>query len=210
MKTTLQDLKQNSGLLSAIAYVAFTLISNIVSTKLVLVPLLNMATDGGTIIYPLTFTLRDMLHKSYGKRVARVVVIFAGLMNAVMVLFLWLVHLLPADSSWALGDAYQSILLQSSRIVIASITAQIISELIDTEIFSKLYKFGEIKAVAASNFIALIVDSIVFSVIAFYGALPFSVVMQIIFTNIIIKLILAIGSSPAILLNKQKTNSNDI
>ena len=118
------------------------------------------------------------------------------------------------DPTWQFQQSYENILLPVGRIILASIIAQVIAELIDTEIFSYIYKkfsfsrqiisgialnkIGDTAAVFISNFFGLIIDSFIFSVIAFYGALPLATVWQIIFTNILIKFIISILSVPSI------------
>lgn len=196
MKTSI---KENIGAISASLYVSFQVIANILSTKIAILPMLNWAVDGGTIIYPLTFTLRDFVHKSLGKEKSRQIVILAAGVNLLAVLLFILIGKIAPDPSWPFQEAYESILLPIWRITIASIVAQLVSELLDTEIFSWVYKkFSDTKAVLASNTIALVVDSLVFSFIAFAGALPMDVLWQIILSNIAIKFILSLLSTPTI------------
>lgn len=193
------SIKENLGAISAALYVSFQVIANILSTKIALLPYLNWAVDGGTIIYPLTFTLRDFVHKSLGKQKSRQIVILAAGVNLLAVLLFILISKLTPDPSWIFQESFENILLPVWRITIASIIAQIISELIDTEIFSFVYKrFTDTKAVLTSNTIALLVDSVVFSLIAFVGSLPMTVIWQIVITNIVIKFILSVISAPAI------------
>lgn len=206
-----QNFKLNIALLSSSLYVSFQLFSNILSTKITVLPFINLAVDGGTIIYPLTFTLRDFVHKTWGKKNARQVVIIAAAMNLVMVCLFWLVGKMTPDPTWQYQQAYESILLPVFRIIIASIISQVISELIDTEIFSIVYrKMNDLAAVFFSNFISLIVDSFVFSLLAFFGALPLATVMQIILANILIKLVISILSTPLIKLVPRTVGFDEI
>lgn len=187
------------GAISASLYVSFQVIANVLSTKIAVLPFLNLSIDGGTVIYPLTFTLRDFVHKTLGKKVSRQIVILAGLVNLGMVLLFILIGKMNPDPAWPFQEAYQNILLPVWRITVASIFSQVVSELVDTEIFSKAYHvFGDTKAVLVSNTISLVLDSILFSFLAFYGNLPMRVLWQIIFTNILIKLAMSVLSSPAI------------
>lgn len=182
-------------------YVAFQIFADILSTKIAFLPLLNLAVDGGTIIYPLTFTVRDFVHKTLGKKIARQVVIMAGILNVIMVGLFWLIGKLPADVSWGYQEAYMSILMPVARITLASIIAEVFSELIDTEIFSRIYKkFGQkdILAVLVSNGVALVVDSFIFGFVAFAGALPMEVVWQIVLANVLIKGAMSLLSAPVI------------
>jgi len=191
--------KINIPLLSSSLYVAVQIFANILSTKITILPFINLAVDGGTIIYPLTFTLRDFVHKTCGKNNARQIVIIAASLNALMFALFWLVGKMPADPTWQFQEAYENILLPVGRIVMASIIAQIISELIDTEIFSIIYKkTNDLLAVFFSNLVALLIDSFIFGFIAFLGSLPLTTVLQIILANILIKLIISILSTPTI------------
>ena len=63
--------KPHIPLLSASLYVAFQLIANILSTKITVLPIFHLAVDAGTVIYPFTFTLRDFVHKTWGKSNSR-------------------------------------------------------------------------------------------------------------------------------------------
>jgi len=191
--------KINIPLLSSSLYVAAQIFANILSTKIAILPIINLAIDGGTIIYPLTFTLRDFVHKSWGKNNARQVVIIAADLNALMFILFWLVGKMPPDPTWQFQEAYENILLPVGRIIIASIIAQIISELIDTEIFSVIYKkIGDLSASFLSNLVSLLVDSVIFGLIAFLGSLPLATVTQIIIANILVKLIISALSTPFI------------
>jgi queuosine precursor transporter len=194
--------KNNSGIIGAISaclYTASQLVANVLSTKIALLPLVGLAVDGGTIIYPLTFTLRDFVHKTLGKKNARKIVILSAGLNLAMVLLFYLIGKMKPDPTWFFQDAYEKILLPVFRITAASIIAQIISELIDTEIFSVVYrKMNDVLAVFASNTVALFFDSVIFCIIAFFNALPFSTVLQIILANILIKMAISIISLPSI------------
>lgn len=203
--------KINIGLLSSSLYVAFQIFANILSTKIALLPFLNLAIDGGTIIYPFTFTLRDFVHKTWGKNNSRQVVIMAGLLNLLMVVLFWLIGLLAPDPSWNNQEAYEKILLPVWRITLGSIIAQIISELIDTEIFSLVYKkLGDVWGVLFSNSVALLVDSIIFILIAFLGTMPFDVILELILVNILIKFVISIISLPSIKLIPRKVELKEI
>ena len=50
-------------------YLACTLIANIASLRIVIFA--GFSIDAGTLIYPLTFTLRDLIHKIGGTQTAK-------------------------------------------------------------------------------------------------------------------------------------------
>ncbi|MDP1845115.1 MAG: queuosine precursor transporter, partial [Candidatus Moranbacteria bacterium] len=211
MEKLIKERKLNLFVLSSSLYVSFQLFANILSTKIAILPYFNLAIDGGTVIYPLTFTLRDFVHKTHGKKDARQVIIIAAALNAVMFGLFWLVGKMTPDPTWQFQRAYEQILLPVGRIVLASIIAQVISELIDTEIFSRVYKkTSDAVAVFSSNSISLVVDSFIFSFIAFLGVLPFATVMQIFVANILVKFVISTLSVPTIKLIPRTAKFEDI
>lgn len=201
----------NLALISASAYTSAQIIANVLSTKITVLPFVHLSMDAGTIIYPLTFTLRDFVHKTCGKKNSRVVVIFAAVFSLIAFLFFWLAGKMQPDPSWAFQNDYQNILMPVFRISVASVIAQVISELTDTEIFSMVYRrLNDVSAVLASNFVALIVDSFIFSFIAFYGSLPFKTVTSIIFANILVKAVISLVSSPFIRMVPRTVGTEEI
>src|SRR3990170_1759341 len=80
--------KQSRQLIPATAvivvatYVAAQMLSDIASLKIGLVA--GLAVDMGTFVYPITFTLRDVVHKVLGRHNARVLIVSAGVINVIM------------------------------------------------------------------------------------------------------------------------------
>ena len=188
------------------AYIAAQMLSDIGSLKIAWIA--GFSVDAGTFIYPLTFTIRDLIHKQLGKTAARAVIIVAAVINLFMVVFFAFAAWLPQDPSWGLGKEFATILGPVWRIVIASIVAEVISELIDTEAYhlwvSRITRRHQWARVLFSNAISIPIDSLIFCWGAFGFALPGSVVWSIFLANIIIKGLVTIFSLPAIYLVKEK------
>ena len=187
-------------------YIAAQMLSDIASLKIAFVA--GFSIDAGTFIYPLTFTLRDLVHKRLGKSVARKIIFLAAGINLFMALFLQFAAWLPQDTSWGLGNEFAAILGPVWRIVIASIVAEVIAELIDTEVYHYwvtriTHRFQWLR-VLVSNAVSLPVDSLIFCWGAFGWALPHSVVWSIFFANVIVKGLVTIVSLPGIYLVKEK------
>lgn len=115
------------------SYTAAQVIANVASLKIGVV--FGLAVDMGTFIYPITFTLRDLVHKTVGRRNARLLVVAAGPVNLFMAGYLLFATLVPDDPSWGLGEQFRAIFSPVWRLVVSSIVAQIASELVDTEIY---------------------------------------------------------------------------
>jgi len=205
MKNLQTMIKSNESffkMFSVAGYITSQILADITSTKIALINSLSI--DGGTFIYPLTFTLRDMVHKAWGKKIARQLIVTAGAINLFMALLFQFIIWLPADPSWGLQEQFATILGPLWRIVFASILAEIVSELIDTEAYQffidKISKKFQWARVLFSNALAIPIDSIVFAMVAFAGVLPMSVVGSIIIANIIVKGLMTIISIPGIYL----------
>jgi len=194
------------GIVVISLYIAAQLLSDIASLKITLVAGFSM--DAGTFIYPLTFTIRDLVHKRLGKQVARSVILLAAGINLFMALFLHFTAWLPQDPSWGLGREFAAVLGPVWRIVIASIVAEVISELIDTEIYhlwqTRITEKFQWMRVLSSNAVSIPVDSLIFCWGAFGFVLPHDVVWSIFFANVIVKGAVTIVSLPAIYLVKEK------
>ncbi len=196
------------------SYIAAQIISDIGSLKIAVIdlPFLGrQAIDGGTFIYPITFTLRDVIHKIFGKRTAQKVILLAAAINVLMALFFAFITWLPADSTWNLQSSFASVIGPIWQIVLASIVAEVVSELMDTEAYSffvsKITHRYQWLRVLFSNSIAIPIDSIIFAFIAFYGVLPMSIIWSIVLTNILIKGFVTILSLPVIYLAKDSSDA---
>ena len=194
------------GIVVISVYIAAQLLSDIASLKITLIAGFSM--DAGTFIYPLTFTIRDLVHKRLGKQVARQVIILAAGINLFMAFFFQFTAWLPQDPSWGLGREFAAVLGPVWRIVIASIAAEVISELLDTEIYhlwqNRITEKYQWMRVLSSNAVSIPVDSLIFCWGAFGFALPHDVVWSIFFANVLVKGAVTVVSLPAIYFVKEK------
>jgi len=180
-------------------YIFFTFAGNIAATKVTYLGRFVM--DAG-IIYCLTFTWRDLIHKQLGKKAALTTIYLAGIINLLGALYFQLAVLLPPELSWAAAGgqtAWEFLFTLQLRIVIASIIAQIISEVIDTRVYQSWTSgIGRNKPqwlrVVVSNTFSIPVDSILFPIIAFAGVISPAAMFGMFLANIIIKFIVTAGS----------------
>ncbi len=195
-----------AGIIVISVYIAAQLLSDIASLKITLIA--GFSVDAGTFIYPVTFTIRDLVHKRLGISAARTVIILAAAINLFMALFFHFTAWLPQDPAWGLGNEFAAILGPVWRIVIASILAEIFSELIDTEIYhlwqSRITKKFQWMRVLSSNAVSIPIDSLIFCWGAFGFLLPPDVVWSIFWANVIVKGAVTIISLPSIYLVKEK------
>ncbi len=201
MKEQKRDLL-TAAILVSVLYVAAQMMSDIASLRIVMIA--GYSIDAGTFIYPLTFTLRDMVHKVAGIKAARILILTAAGINIFMALFFRVVSLLPPDLTIGLQEEFGLVLSPVWRIVAASIIAEVVSELIDTEGYrfwvEKVTKKYQWARVLFSNLFSIPIDSFLFSFLAFWRLFPSSVVISIFISNMIIKGITTIVSIPGIYL----------
>ena len=170
------------------AYVAFQMMADIASLRIVMIS--GFSVDAGTFVYPFTFTLRDMVHKTAGIKAARALIIAAAVLNLIMAGLFWLTSILPPDMVVGPQLEFGIVLAPVWRIVFASITAEIVAELIDTEGYrlwvEKVTARYQWARVLVSNAVSIPIDSLIFVWIAFGGVLPAAVVWSIFVSNVLI------------------------
>lgn len=181
-------------------YVACELIANITAGRAV--SLFGLTAPGGVFIYALTFTLIDLINEGLGKAGAQRVIAGAFAANILFALYTTLVLALPAPAFFRSGDAFAVVLGATPRIVMASLTAYVVSSLIDVEIFAAWKRrVGGYKwvRVVASNAVSTGIDSALFVAIAFAGSLP---LLPLIFGQYLIKMAVTVVSLPLIYATK--------
>ena len=198
-----------ASLLVTSLYIAAQMLSDITSLKIALVG--SLPVDGGTFIYPFTFTLRDLVHKLLGKTAARTLIVTAGAINVLMAALLAFVAWLPPDPTWPLQAEFAAILGPVWRIVLASIAAEVVSEMLDTEIYdlwvTRVTTRYQWARVLASNAVSIPLDSLVFCWGAFGGDLPAATVWGIFWSNVLIKGVVTLISLPGIYLVPERNLS---
>ncbi|GAG14867.1 unnamed protein product, partial [marine sediment metagenome] len=171
-------------------------------TSLKIVVFMGLSMDAGTFVYPITFTLRDLVHKTAGARAARALIVTAAVINLVMAALFWMVARLPGDPSVGAQTEFATVLAPVWRIVMASIVAEVMAELIDTEIYrlwvQRVTRRHQWARVLTSNAVSVPLDSLVFAWGAFGGQMAASVVWSIVLANVLLKGATTLVSLPLI------------
>jgi len=179
-------------------YIACELIANVTASKPVQMG--GIVVPAAIFIYALTFTLIDLINESFGREGARRVILAAFIANLLLAAYAQLAVALPPPSFYRDQQAFAGILGSTPRIVFASLTAYLVSSLIDAEIFAfwKARVRGPKWArVLISNSISTAVDSALFITLAFYGLMP---VWALIKGQYLVKMAITFGSLPMIYL----------
>ena len=159
------------------------------------------------MLYPFTFTMRDLLHKKTGAQITRFTIWLAAGINILLFAFVWMVGALPADPTVGAQAEYSLVLAPGLRLVAASVVAMTIAELIDTVVYSAVRrKYGTRKQwlrVILSNTISVPIDTAVFLLIAYTGLYDFSVLVGMFLSNLIIKYVVSLLSFGGVYLVKE-------
>ncbi|MBF9018596.1 MULTISPECIES: queuosine precursor transporter [unclassified Oceanispirochaeta] len=189
------------------------IIANIQVLKLV--DLFGINATLGNIVYASSFLVTDILSENYGKKTATKAV-FVGFLSLIasMVLFQAALWFTPSADDWA-QEALKNIFGLMPRIVLASLLAFGISQLHDVW----AYNFWKRKWPAdrfiwirnnASTMVSQLIDSVVFTAVAFAGQLPMNVLIQIFISTYVLKWLVAAMDTPFIYLAVRMYKSGKI
>lgn len=178
----------------------------------------------GVLLWPVVFIMTDIINEYYGVKGVRFLsFITAALIAYTFIMFQGAIQLSPADfwmSNYQqrnidnANDAYHVILGQGSWIIIGSLAAFLLGQILDVLVFHGIKKATGEKAIwlraTGSTLVSQLIDSFVVLFIAFYIGPRFSsnqgqpwsfgLVMTICIGNYIYKFIIAIVMTPLIYL----------
>jgi queuosine precursor transporter len=170
-------------------FVAVLLISNIASAKIVQFGFLTF--DGGTLLFPLSYIFGDILTEVYGYARSRKV-IWLGFASAILMSVTFMaVGALPPAAEWTSQTAYDQILGFTPRIVLASLIAYFAGEFSNSFTLAKLKiktqgRYLWLRTIG-STLVGQVVDTLIFSLIAFSGVIPSSLLVTLIISNYVFK-----------------------
>jgi uncharacterized integral membrane protein (TIGR00697 family) len=167
---------------------------------------INLAFDGGTLLFPVAYVIGDLLTEVYGFRVARRAIWIGFAVLAISALFFLLLRILPAESIWetyAGSAAYDSILggMSKGGIVIASLAGYLVGEFFNSIIHSRIKVLMEGRLLwvrtIGSSIAGELLDSLVFVGIAtLTGVFPAELFVTLVFTNYLFKLLIEVLVTP--------------
>lgn len=169
----------------------------------------------GVLIWPVVFITTDLINEYFGKPgVKRISYLTALLiLYAFVVIFMtirlppaaWWAQITDADGSvFNMNLAFNKVLGQGQRIILGSLTAFLLGQLVDVFVFQKLRQLTGSKRLwlraTGSTLVSQLVDSFVVLFVAFYGVFPNNLIIAIGITNYIYKFSVAILLTPLIYL----------
>ena len=161
--------------LSAIFYGGMVVIAGVLGNKLVALGPLTV--EAGIFAFMLLVVTSLAVTELHGEKVARRLVLWGFVPLVASMLLIQLVLRVPAAAAMAQARlaAFETVMGQSSRLMIAGLIAYGISQLLNVTIFSAL-KRGEGRLLwlraAIASVSSQVIDTLLFIVISFYGVFP--------------------------------------
>jgi hypothetical protein len=178
-------------------FVGCITISSILANKIISV--MGIFVPAGVIAYSVTFIATDVISEIWGKQRARDAVVGGFIALFAVYTLIQISLILPKAPFWHNEEAFASILGSTSRIIIASLTAYLISQMHDVWAFHFWKRITNNKHLWLRNnmstAISQFLDSFIFVTIAFYGVMP---IWPLIYGQWIIKFMIAIVDTPIV------------
>ncbi len=177
---------------------------------------LSVSLTCGVLLWPLEFIMTDIINEYYGpKAVRRISYIAVSLIGYAFLMFYMAIHV-PAADFWHgtnvdkgvpdMANAFNAVFGQGMWIILGSIVAFLVSQIVDVTVFHKIKKATGDKKVwlraTGSTIVSQLVDSFIVLFIAFYLGQGWSMqkVLAICMVNYAYKAIVAILLTPVIYL----------
>ncbi|MBQ1367804.1 MAG: queuosine precursor transporter [Firmicutes bacterium] len=190
-----------------------TLLGNIAVCKNV--DIFGVATTAGNVLYASTFLVTDILSEKYGKKDAAKAVLYSF---SVMVLWLLGTQLIlwftPNENDY-INESLKVVFGLVPRITIASLAGFIISQNLDVFLYHLIWsKTGNSKAKLwlrnnGSTLTSQLIDTVIFTTLAFWGVYPTNVFFSILITTYVFKAVVALLDTPFMYLSRKIVPMNE-
>jgi len=168
----------------------------------------------GVLLWPLEFIMTDIINEYYGpKAVRRISIIAVCLISYAFLMYYMAIGIPPADFWIGSGKkngiddmqvAFSGVFGQGMRIIVGSIVAFLVSQIVDVTVFHKIKKRTGEKYVwlraTGSTLVSQLVDSYIVLFIAFSGVFTWQQILAIGIMNYTYKFLIAIILTPTLYL----------
>ncbi|MGK2882656.1 MAG: queuosine precursor transporter [Mycobacterium sp.] len=149
-------------------FTGLVIISNITATKGVAFG--PIVTDGGFLVFPLTYVIGDVLSEVYGFHAARRAIFIAFVMEAIAALAFWITIYLPAADFYPNQEAFETVVGAFTQLVIAGLAGFIVGQTVNAWAVVRIKQRTKEKHLWArlvgSTVVGQLADTVVFCSIA--------------------------------------------
>jgi uncharacterized integral membrane protein (TIGR00697 family) len=185
----------------AAVFVTCLIVANIIAVKILALPG-GFVVPAGIVIFPLSYLFGDVLTEVYGYAAARRVIWLGFGCNLLAVVAIYIGLVIPAAPFWQQQPAYTAILGFTPILLIASFSAYLVGEFVNSFVLAKLKIATRGRwlwtRTIGSTLVGEGIDSIIFITIAFGigQGLPASVLLPLILTQWVIKVLYEVVATP--------------
>jgi hypothetical protein len=176
-------------MLAGILFATCLLISNILATKILLIG--PWAAPAGVLIFPIAYILNDLITEVWGFSKARLIIWTGFAVNILAVLFFTVGIVIPGAPFWQNQEAFATVLGNTPRIVVASLSAYLIGSFLNAFVMSRMKVATQGKGFSLRAIVSTLVgesaDSLIFIIVAFAGVFPAGVLITMILTQAMLK-----------------------
>ena len=185
-------------------YVLATLLANI--EVLILVRAFGVEMTLGNVLFASTFLITDILSENHSRKDANKAVIISTLCSVIFIVISqsWLLYT-PSVNDWASG-AFRTIFSSTPRIVCASLAVYLLSQLTDVWLYHKWWEwckkhFGDEKKGLwirnnGSTMISQLINTFLYTFLAFYGTYSISTLVSIFTSSYLIYIVTSLLDTP--------------
>jgi uncharacterized integral membrane protein (TIGR00697 family) len=170
----------------------------------------------GVLLWPLEFVITDIVNEYYGpKAVRRISFTAVALISYAFLMYFVAIGVPPADF-WITSSkevtnmqtSFNAIFGQGMRIILGSLVAFMVSQIVDVTIFHKIKKATGDKHIwlraTGSTLVSQLIDSYIVLFIAFSGVFTWQMILAIGMMNYIYKFSMAIILTPVIVIAEKR------
>lgn len=181
-----------------------TLLANI--EVLILVRAFGVEMTLGNVLFASTFLITDILSENHSRKDASKAVIISTLCSVIFIVISqsWLLYT-PSVNDWASG-AFRTIFSSTPRIVCASLAVYLLSQLTDVWLYHKWWEwcrkyFGDEKKGLwirnnGSTMISQLINTFLYTFLAFYGTYSISTLVSIFTSSYLIYIVTSLLDTP--------------
>lgn len=199
-----------------------TAISTVVSNIecLILIDAFSMQQTLGNVFFASTFLITDILSENHSEKDANRAVWIGVFTNIFFILISqsWLLYT-PAENDWVM-PSINVVFSNTPRMMISSLIVYTISQLLDVKLYHMWWKFTDKKfgdnqkylwlRNNGSTLLSQLINTILFTIFAFYGTYNFSTLINIMLSSYIIYIATSLLDTPVVYLARKMKRSNKI
>ena len=160
----------------------------------------------GNVLFGVTFLITDILSENHSRKDANKAVVISTLCSIMFVVLsqMWLLYSL-SENDWA-GEAIHTIFSSTPRIVCASLAVYLVSQLTDVWLYHKWWdwcrkRFGDEKKGLwirnnGSTMISQLINTFLYTVLAFYGTYDVKTLVSIFISSYLIYVCTSLLDTP--------------